>query len=121
VRTDEGCLLIVGRQDPDGYARYGANGDLVHRLIWEAAHGNIPEGMVIHHRCHVRNCGELTHLELMTREQNTAIRKPRKNAGLKVCIQCKEAKQAYKRCRPCRTKANARKREREGRETRWTK
>ncbi|WIB25835.1 HNH endonuclease signature motif containing protein [Curtobacterium sp. MCSS17_015] len=42
----------------------------VHRVVYEAANGRIPEGMVIDHVCANRGCIRLEHLRLVTQKQN---------------------------------------------------
>lgn len=72
--------LEVGIQAPDTYVRVLkriATGDRLrtwyaHRLVWEAAHGPIPEGMQIDHLdCDAGN-NALSNLELVTPQQNRA-------------------------------------------------
>jgi hypothetical protein len=43
---------------------------LVHRLVWEQAHGPIPEGMVVMHICDNPPCYNLEHLRLGTQDEN---------------------------------------------------
>jgi hypothetical protein len=42
----------------------------VHRVVYEAACGLIPKGMVIDHACANRGCIRLEHLRLVTQKQN---------------------------------------------------
>lgn len=42
-----------------------------HRLAYEAAHGSIPEGYVVHHLCQQKPCIEEPHLSLVTRAEHT--------------------------------------------------
>lgn len=44
---------------------------LVHRLMYRLFIGEVPEGMVIHHRCRTTDCVNPDHLELMTRSGHT--------------------------------------------------
>lgn len=37
-----------------------------HRVAWEKAHGPIPSGMQVHHRCRNRRCVNVDHLELLS-------------------------------------------------------
>ena len=41
-----------------------------HRLVWEAANGKIPKGMVIDHINNVRDDNRLSNLRLVTTQQN---------------------------------------------------
>lgn len=43
-----------------------------HRVVWMAAHGPIPEGQEVRHRCDRPACIRLDHLELGTHAQNMA-------------------------------------------------
>ncbi len=47
----------------------------VHRLAFEWAFGEIPEGMQVDHRCHTRNCVRPDHLRLVTNAQNQQNRR----------------------------------------------
>jgi len=68
----DGCHLWRGSRHHRGYGQitfaqkqYGA-----HRLVWELHHGEIPEGMVIAHRCDNPPCCRLDHLFLTTQTGN---------------------------------------------------
>lgn len=43
---------------------------LVHRVSWRIFHGQIPEGMVVDHRCHNTLCVNPGHLHVVTQMQN---------------------------------------------------
>lgn len=66
------CWLWTGACEPTGYGRFGHGGKVVrvHRLAFEWASGEIPDGMHIDHRCHHRNCVRPEHLRLATNAQN---------------------------------------------------
>lgn len=68
------CLLWHdGYLYPNGYGAISigqGREQLVHRWTYEQHHGPIPEGMEIDHRCHRRNCVEISHLRLTTPKQN---------------------------------------------------
>jgi hypothetical protein len=51
----------------DGTRRTGV---LVHRIVWEAANGAIPDGLEVDRICRVRNCVEIAHLQLLTPHAN---------------------------------------------------
>lgn len=65
IRVGE-CLIY-----PDGVGRYGklfgvGEGKYVHRLMYEAVHGPIPEGHVVDHICFHTRCVEPLHLRALT-------------------------------------------------------
>lgn len=75
-RTDT-CWLWTGAKNPNGYGvfRVGRLQSGVHRWAWQWAHGAIPNGLEVHHTCHVRLCVNPTHLAIMTRRQNLQNRR----------------------------------------------
>ena len=71
------CWIWTAYCNHKGYGRFGYGGKLVysHRLSFEWAHGEIPEGMQVDHRCHQRNCVRPEHLRLVTNAQNQQNRR----------------------------------------------
>ena len=67
-----GCRLWTGWKDRKGYGMIRANGRRVftHRVVWELAHGPIPEGLCVLHRCDVPGCVAVDHLFLGTNLDN---------------------------------------------------
>lgn len=66
-RPDLGpCLIFTGSLS-NGYGqfRYDDRNGYAHRYAWERVNGPIPAGLTIDHLCRVRNCVEVTHLELV--------------------------------------------------------
>jgi hypothetical protein len=61
-RHDYGYLVVRGRQI------------LAHRWVWEQAHGPIPPGLCILHRCDNPPCVRLDHLWLGTKGDNARDR-----------------------------------------------
>src|SRR5690606_18074988 len=72
-RTAEGCLLLPGTCNDEGYGRIWEPeyGDwLVHRAVWFAYHGELHHTDVIHHVCGNRGCFELSHLVPASQAEN---------------------------------------------------
>lgn len=65
------CNLWFGAVQSKGYPSVGKPGVrgrtmLLHRKVYEAAHGPIPTGVQIHHTCGNKRCIRLEHLEAVT-------------------------------------------------------
>jgi len=69
------CILSTESINGSGYSYLSVNGKTKakHRLVWEEANGEIPEGHIIRHTCRNRNCYNINHLELGTYSQNNSI------------------------------------------------
>lgn len=72
-----GCLLSTYAVNSSGYAKVSWREEgrrpftaSVHRIAWEAAHGPIPEGWHVHHKCFTRNCINVQHLDIMEGFEN---------------------------------------------------
>ena len=67
-----GCILWQGAKNPKGYGTIQDRGRTVdvHKAAYEAAHGEVPDGMMIDHRCYSRNCVNTQHMRVVTRAQN---------------------------------------------------
>lgn len=63
-----------GSIDADGYGRYGLVWPtvFVHRLVWLALVGPIPDGLEIDHLCRRRSCVNPAHLRVTTHAENMA-------------------------------------------------
>lgn len=72
--TESGCLVWTGAASAHGYGsiRYRYKHYLVHRAAWQNAHGDIPEGMHVLHKCDVPPCCRVDHLFLGTNQDNIA-------------------------------------------------
>lgn len=71
--TDEGCWLWTGQTKEKGYGAITFNGRKarVHRIAYELWVGEIPGGLMVLHRCDVRNCFNPEHLFVGTAKDNT--------------------------------------------------
>ena len=61
---DTGCLLWTS-STRRGYGRFQLEGRRVsaHRVAYELVHGPIPDGLTIDHKCRVRRCCNVDHLQ----------------------------------------------------------
>jgi len=66
--TPVGCLASNGYF----YARRGNDTRLVHRMVWESAHGPIPDGLTVNHVNGVKTDNRLANLELLTPGENVS-------------------------------------------------
>ena len=74
-RTPDGHLLWIGGL-ANGYPAVKHQGKTVYvkRLVWEEAHGPIPEGAVVISVCGERTCIESSHLALSTPGRYVSVR-----------------------------------------------
>jgi hypothetical protein len=85
-RPDLGsCWTWEASIDPSGYGRFGVKKQVrkSHRVAWEIAHGPIPDGLHVLHKCDNPACVRVDHLFLGTNRDNTLdkIRKGRQPTG----------------------------------------
>lgn len=125
------CVLWPGYVTQYGYGavhlRKGPGGAvLVHRVAWERANGPIPDDLVIDHKCSVRSCVNVDHLQLVTAGENTILGFTRAS-GRDARRFCKNGhewtpantyirRSGYRQCRACvadvqRRRSNERRRE----------
>lgn len=67
--VEGGCWLWEGGCFPAGYGSISVDDhtELVHRLVYVALVGPIPDGYDVDHKCRVRRCCNPTHLEAVPR------------------------------------------------------
>lgn len=81
---NSGCLLWLGGVTKHGYVRVdwrGKKGERLNRVVWEEAHGPIPDGLHVLHKCDVRSCVQLQHFFLGTNDDNIADRVAKGRSG----------------------------------------
>lgn len=66
------CWISEYSTDTQGYAMKRINGKLkgLHRVIFEALHGPVPDGLELDHLCRTRACVNPAHLEPVTHKVN---------------------------------------------------
>lgn len=66
------CSIFEGFKTAKGYGQKKYKGRLwrAHRLVYTLAHGDIPKGLVVRHKCDNPSCVNLEHLELGTVKDN---------------------------------------------------
>jgi hypothetical protein len=67
-----GCIVWTRSKNPDGYGNLSWNGrnTRAHRVAYALAHGEIPQGMSVLHRCDNPPCCNPAHLFLGTQQDN---------------------------------------------------
>lgn len=123
VRQTDYCWLWQGAQNGKGYGVFIHEGvsQLVHRLAYEDAHGPIPDGLTIDHRCRTRNCvnPDPAHLEAVTVAENN--RRKKSITSLSPGDECVNGHRltpddiyhhprGHTECRHCRRELNAKRR-----------
>lgn len=77
VIDDDGCWRWIAGLDRDGYGQYsvGHKKWRSHRYAYVMLKGDVPEGRVLDHTCHVRACVNPEHLRPVTYKQNAENRR----------------------------------------------
>jgi hypothetical protein len=74
------CWEWIGRKDADGYGQFKLRRDKhsrAHRLSYQMANGEIPEGLIVLHTCDNPSCVRPDHLYAGTHQQNGQDRSSR--------------------------------------------
>lgn len=71
--TESGCHLWLKAVSGVGYGQVCHGGKVLyaHRVAYEAAHGPIPSGLVVRHKCDTKLCCNPDHLVVGTVKQNS--------------------------------------------------
>lgn len=84
------CWTWTGAVTNRGYGNFYHNGAYVgaHRVAWLLAHGEIPEGLCVLHKCDNRRCVNPYHLWLGTKSDNSldCSRKGRRYSPSAECL-----------------------------------
>lgn len=94
VDPDTSCTDWTGGKDQDSYPMFWYNGrtERASRALWKIVYGEIPEGLIVRHKCDNPTCLNLDHLELGTPKENTqdALERGRMTGPVKVTPEKKE-------------------------------
>lgn len=73
VEKTETCWLWTGAVSPNGYGAFwdGARQVVSHRAAYLLLVGPIADGMTVDHLCRVRSCVNPSHMEIVTRSENS--------------------------------------------------
>jgi hypothetical protein len=70
--TETGCRIWLHGTNSWGYGRFRVNGKKVstHRTMWEQINGEVPDDLLVLHKCDVPSCINIDHLYLGTHQDN---------------------------------------------------
>ena len=71
--SENGCWIWIGKISGRGYGSFpiGKINYAAHRIFYEQAKGEVPDGMVLDHLCRNIRCVNPNHLEPVTMKENT--------------------------------------------------
>jgi len=77
--NENGCMIWIGYKTLSNHRGYGEftsqkNRKLAHHYSYELHNGSIPKGLLVLHRCDIRNCVAPDHLFLGTAKDNAVDR-----------------------------------------------
>ena len=86
AREGSDCRWFTGPLSKQGYGRFmiKRKKHLAHRWAYEQQVGEIPEGLVVRHKCDNPSCVNIDHLELGTHKDNTLDAITRGRRGTKI-------------------------------------
>lgn len=72
VEKGPDCWTWQGNLNDSGYGRITVQGKrlFTHRVSWQIAHGPIPQGAVVDHKCFNTSCVRPDHLRVASQKQN---------------------------------------------------
>lgn len=111
LHVGTGCLIWMGNHDYQNYAvaRSGSTKIRVHRHMYEKKHGPLPASFDVHHKCGVKSCINVDHLQAMSRAEHASIGF---NSQKTKCKKGHDLEEIYntgvRGCRICRKAASKR-------------
>lgn len=98
-KTENGCWLWKQASDKDGYGSFKFKRKVyrAHRFSYMLYKGEIPDGMMVLHKCDVRNCINPEHLFLGTAKDNAQDAAKKGRIGNRKGHEISEEQKAYHR------------------------